>query len=145
MGGKPFNPRNRSVKHSINQLRLKNCRGSIWKVTTTKDRKSCFICQTKANFYCSGCNRYFCLDNRDDKLRAAICEDDPRVGFLEGKRPPAKIELQKVGENGVVLPDINEVHNGCFHIIHANAYSEAANDLFGLNPFCTFIDSHDKD
>jgi len=84
-------------------------------------RQKCWICKTNTKFKCILCKRFYCMVNRDEKIRDLIAANDPAVAFLNGKRPPTFIEIPSNSPKG----GVTIVRNTCYHIQHAAGIAES--------------------
>jgi len=118
--GKPKFPTNKTPAWEEDQRRLHNCNGNIFKA---EGRNPCYLCDTKTNFHCTGCKRWYCLVSRHKKIHDLIVEDRKVVRFLNGICPPSTFDIKALAADGTTSSFI-EVENSCYHICHKDAISK---------------------
>jgi hypothetical protein len=129
--GRARNPKNRTAEWEEDQDRLKKCNGILFH---TKTRGKCCICRGNTNMLCVGCKRWYCMVNRDEKLKQMITDSNDRVEFMNGERPPSELVIHGVAADGTTTAKFCTVDNGCYHMWHRQSISQRINILQGSSP-----------
>jgi hypothetical protein len=82
---------------------------------------------------CVGCKRWYCMVNRDEKLKKMITDSNDRVEFMNGDRPPSELIINGVDGDGTTK-EFCIVDDACYHIVHREAISQRINILQGSSP-----------
>jgi hypothetical protein len=121
MKGRSKNPANKTASYEEDHQRLHTCEGILF---FTNQVRKCCICNTNTNLVCIGCKRWYCIRNRDEKIKNMITNNGLAVGFLNGERPPSTLAI-----NGVAANDTTStfcvVDNGCYHMQHKQSISRS--------------------
>lgn len=110
--GKPKFPKQRSSNWRQDQARLSSCPGVPYPIAD--GRFKCYICSSHASVYCPICKRAYCFVSRDQQLQKLIADGTEVVGFLDGVRPPSKLNFKASTDDNHPI----KVHNSCFHVRH---------------------------
>jgi hypothetical protein len=125
--GRSKNPTNKTAAYEEDHKRLHTCDGILH---YTDQIRKCCICNTNTNVVCIGCKRWYCIKNRDEKIKNMITNTDLVVGFLNGERPPSELVINGVAADGTTATFCT-VSNGCFHMWHWQSISQRINVLDG--------------
>ena len=114
--GRSATPKGVPIEKNAHFERLERCRGNLCeteKIEGKQVKNRCSVCETKTKYICTGCRQHYCFVNRDEKIKQLISENNPKVAFLGGIRPPATLRYKN--KEGKVL---FSVVNSCFHMRH---------------------------
>ena len=113
----------------------KATRSSQGKDTTTKSndmrvRRSCFVCQTRTDWYCTGCKRYLCntppkTDDPDNKKKGNNTKKYPKYYVVDTPVLDDNGNMM-IGQDKELTTDRDIGYLTCFLIAHQKGYNAHA-------------------